>query len=105
VTGYWYRLDILSYVYKLGLVLEGWIPHISVGVEICKLGLVLRVGLSWSWCSFQLVLITPEIVVSCNNIIQNLTHISGVLCVHYGDGLMFSIIDEWCCYMQVANCE
>jgi hypothetical protein len=34
----------LVFVYKLGLVLEGWIPHISVGVEICKLGLALRVG-------------------------------------------------------------
>jgi hypothetical protein len=28
----------------MGLVLEGWIPHISVGVEIHKLGLALRVG-------------------------------------------------------------
>jgi hypothetical protein len=36
--------DRLFSIYKLGLVLEGWIPHISVGVEICKLGLVLRVG-------------------------------------------------------------
>jgi hypothetical protein len=39
-TGCWYRLDKLFSVYKLGLVLEGWNPHISVGVEICKLGLV-----------------------------------------------------------------
>jgi hypothetical protein len=57
---YWYRLlvqfDIFLSVYKLGLVLEGWIPHISVGVEICRLGLALRVGallelvLYFSWC-------------------------------------------------------
>jgi hypothetical protein len=44
----WYRLlvqfDIFISVYKLGLVLEGWNPHISVGAEICKLGLVFRVG-------------------------------------------------------------
>jgi hypothetical protein len=45
---YWYRLlvkfDIFLSVYKLGLVLEGWIPHISVGVEIRRLGIALRVG-------------------------------------------------------------
>jgi hypothetical protein len=44
----WYRLlvqfDRFISVYKLGLVLEGWIPHISVGVEIRRLGLALRVG-------------------------------------------------------------
>jgi hypothetical protein len=38
----------------MGLVLEGWIPHISVGVEIFKLGLVLRVG-----ALLELVLINP----------------------------------------------
>jgi hypothetical protein len=32
-------------IYKLGLVLEGWNPHISVGVEICKLSLVFE---SWN---------------------------------------------------------
>jgi hypothetical protein len=46
----WYRLlvqfDRLLSVYKLGLVLEGWIPHISVGAEICRLGLAIE-----SWCS------------------------------------------------------
>jgi hypothetical protein len=55
----WYRLlvqfDRLLSIYKLGLVLEGWIPHISVGVEICRLGLALRVG-----ALFQLVLIKPK---------------------------------------------
>jgi hypothetical protein len=39
-----YLLTDWFFVYKLGLVLEGWIPHISVGVEICRLGLALRVG-------------------------------------------------------------
>jgi hypothetical protein len=56
----WYRLlvqfDRLLSVYKLGLVLEGWISHISVGDEIHRLGLALRVGallelvLYFSWC-------------------------------------------------------
>jgi hypothetical protein len=49
-------LDRLSSIYKSSLVLEGWIPHISVGAEICKLGLVLRFGTLlelvsiFSWC-------------------------------------------------------
>jgi hypothetical protein len=55
----WYRLlvqfDIFLYVCKLGLVLEGWIPHISVGVEIRKPGLALRVG-----ALLELVLIKPK---------------------------------------------
>jgi hypothetical protein len=50
------QFDKLFSVYKMGLVLEGWIPHILVGAEICKLGLVLRVGTLlelvslFSWC-------------------------------------------------------
>jgi len=40
---WWYIWHII-FVYTLGLVLEGWIPHILFGVEICKLGLVCRVG-------------------------------------------------------------
>jgi hypothetical protein len=46
----WYKLlvqfDILLSVYKLGLVLEGWIPHILVGVDICRLGISIE-----TWCS------------------------------------------------------
>jgi hypothetical protein len=34
----------IGFVYKMGLVLECWIPHISVGTEIYKLSLVFRVG-------------------------------------------------------------
>jgi hypothetical protein len=37
-------VDRFGYVHKQGLVLEDWISHISVGVEICKLSLALRVG-------------------------------------------------------------
>jgi hypothetical protein len=45
---YWYRLlvqfDKFLSVYKLGLVLEGWIPHILVGDEIYMLILAIE---SW----------------------------------------------------------
>jgi hypothetical protein len=62
---YWYILlvhfDRFLSIYKLGFILEVWIPHISVGAEICTLGLAIE-----SWCSFKLALIKPEIVVSCN---------------------------------------
>jgi hypothetical protein len=42
----WYRLlvqfDRFISIYKLGLVLEGLIPHILVGSKIHRLGLALR---------------------------------------------------------------
>jgi hypothetical protein len=39
-------LDIFFSVYKLGLVLEGWNPHISVGADIYKLSLVFDIWYS-----------------------------------------------------------
>jgi hypothetical protein len=54
-------IDSLDSVYKLGLVLEGWIAHILVGVEIHMMGLALRVGsLLELVILFQLVLINPK---------------------------------------------
>jgi hypothetical protein len=36
--------DIFGSIYKQGLVFEDWNSHISVGAEICKPSLALRVG-------------------------------------------------------------
>jgi hypothetical protein len=37
-------IDILFYIYNLGRVLEGWIPHNLVGAAICRVGLALKFG-------------------------------------------------------------
>jgi hypothetical protein len=53
-------VDIFGSVHKQGLVLENWISHISVDVEICKLSLALRVGALFELFLYSIVADKPQ---------------------------------------------